>query len=117
MLKTAKAKRAVAVPHVKKDDNVVILSGEGRKKQGRVLQVNRAKGTVVVEGVNYVKRHQRPNKKLGKGGILQKEAPIALGRVGLLCGKCNKVTRAKIQVLNNELSRVCGLCQEPIGRK
>ncbi len=117
MLKTVKRKRAVERPHVKKDDQVVVLLGEDAGKQGRVLQVLPTKGKVVVEGVNYVKRHQRPSKKIGKGGILEKEAAIALGRVALLCGKCNKVTRAKVVVQNNETNRICRLCNEPIGRK
>ncbi len=117
MLKSVKAKRAVAKPHVKKDDTVVILTGEDSGKKGRVLQVKPDKGQVFVEGVNYVKRHQRPSKKIGKGGIIQKEGAIFLSRVGLLCGACNKVTRAVIVDQKGEKARVCKLCNEPIGRK
>ncbi|RCK78489.1 MAG: LSU ribosomal protein L24p (L26e) [Candidatus Ozemobacter sibiricus] len=117
MLKTVKARRSVAKPHVKKDDTVIILSGEDAGKKGRVLEVRPEKGQVFVEGVNYVKRHQRPTKKIGKGGIIQKEGAIFLSRVGLLCGACNKVTRAKIVDQQGELARVCKLCNEPLGRK
>ena len=120
MLKTVKAKRAIAHPHIKKDDTVVVLSGSDskpRKKTGRVLQVNPDKGMAYVEGINYVKRHQKPSKKIGKGGIIQKEGPIAISSLGLLCGKCNKVTRAKIVAHGDETSRVCVLCEEPLGRK
>jgi len=117
MLKTVKAKKAVAKPHVKKDDNVVILSGEDKGKKGRVLQVSRTKGTAFVEGVNYVKRHQRPSKKIGKGGIIQKEGAVSLSKIGLLCSKCNKVTRATFVVHGSETSRICTLCNEPLGRK
>ncbi len=117
MLKTLKAKRAVEKPHVKKDDTVVILTGDDAGKKGRVLQVNPSKGQAYIEGVNYTKRHQKPSKKIGKGGIIQKEGPVTLSRVGLVCSKCNKVTRATIVVQNGETSRICKLCNEPIGRK
>ena len=117
MLKSVKAKRAVEKPHVKKDDTVVVLCGDDAGKKGRVLSVNGPKGQVVVEGVNYCKRHQRPNKKLGRGGIVQKEGPIALSRVALFCTKCNATTRANFVQHESEMSRVCKACNEPIGRK
>ncbi|MBI3038715.1 50S ribosomal protein L24 [bacterium] len=117
MLKTLKLKKLVEKPHVKKDDTVLLRSGEGKGKKGRVLQVLSDKGMVVVEGFNYVKRHQRPSKKLGKGGILEKEGPISLGRVSLFCSKCNKTTRALFITHKTEKSRVCKRCDEPIGRK
>ncbi len=117
MLKTLKQRKAVAKPIVKKDDNVIILSGEDRGKKGRVLQVVASKGQAFIEGVNYIKRHQRPSKKIGKGGIIQKEGPVALSKVALLCTRCNKITRAHIVELKDEMSRVCALCNEPIGRK
>lgn len=117
MLKTVKQKRLVEKPHVKKDDTVVVIRGDEPGKKGRVLQVIPSKGMVVVEGVNYVKRHQRPSKKVGRGGIIQKEGPIALGKVALFCSKCNNETRATFVTHNTETSRICKLCKEPIGRK
>ncbi|MBF0500110.1 MAG: 50S ribosomal protein L24 [Candidatus Riflebacteria bacterium] len=117
MLKTVKARRAVEKPHIKKDDTVIVIAGDDTKKKGRVLQVLRLKGMVVVEGVNYVKRHQKPSKKIGRGGIVQKEGPIAISRVALFCGKCNSNTRAKFVSHETEVSRVCKECNEPIGRK
>jgi large subunit ribosomal protein L24 len=117
MLKSVKAKREVLKPHVKKDDTVLVTRGEDAGKKGRVLQVLPVKGMVVIEGVNYVKRHQRPSKKIGRGGIIQKEGAIAIGRVALFCTKCNSETRATIVAHSNETSRICKLCKEPIGRK
>lgn len=117
MLKTVKMKRAVKKPHVKKDDNVLILIGEDAGKQGRVLQVLPTKGQCVVEGIHFVKRHTRPSKKIGKGGIVQKEGAIALSRVALYCSSCKCETRATFVVHQSETSRICKLCKEPIGRK
>lgn len=117
MLKSVKMKRAVEKPHVKKDDTVVVLWGDDSGKKGRVLSVKPTKGLVVVEGVNFVKRHTRPSKKIGRGGIVQKEGSIALGKVALYCSKCNNETRAVFVSHQSETSRICKLCKEPIGRK
>jgi len=117
MLKTVKRKRAVKKPHVKKDDTVKVLRGDDRGKKGRVLQVLPSKGMVIVEGVHYVKKHQRPSKKIGRGGIIKKEGPISISNVALFCNNCNSSTRAIIVTHQNETSRICKLCKEQIGRK
>ena len=117
MLKVVKARRAVKSPHVKKDDTVLVLWGDDSGKKGRILEVNPGKGTCVVEGVNFVKRHMRPSKKIGKGGIVTKENPIPLSKVALFCSKCNDKTRATFTAHDKEISRICVVCKEPIGRK
>lgn len=117
MLKALKAKRVVEKPHVKKDDTVVVLSGDDAGKKGRVLAVEKSRGMATVEGINFIKRHQRPSKKIGKGGIIQKEGPINLSNLGLLCPSCNKLTHPTVIRHQDEKSRVCALCKEPIGRK
>ncbi|MBF0409881.1 MAG: 50S ribosomal protein L24 [Candidatus Riflebacteria bacterium] len=118
MKKNFNKARAVLKPHVKKDDMVVVLSGDDADKKGRVLQVHKKRGMVVVEGVNTISKHTRPSKKSGKGGIVKKEGPIALSSVALFCSKCNAVTRAQIVAhTNDEVARVCRTCREPIGRK
>jgi large subunit ribosomal protein L24 len=123
MLKSIKLRRAVEKPHIKKDDLVLVISGEdgpqGKNpgKKGRVLAVSPTKGTVVVEGVNFIKRHTKPSKSIGKGGIITKEGPIAISKVALFCSKCNSETRALFISHEKEISRVCKLCNEPIGRK
>lgn len=117
MNKKVKARRAVSKPHVKKDDQVVILSGEDKGKKGRVLSVNAKKGVAIVEGVNMIKRHTRPNKNVGKGGILEKEAPVALGKVGLLTPDGTGITHAKIVKQGTEKNRVCAKTNEALGRK
>lgn len=117
MHKKIKARRAVEMPHVKKDDHVVVLTGDDKGKKGRVLSVNKEKGTAIVEGINYVKRHTRPSKNVGKGGIVEKEGPIALSNLGLLSPDGSKLTRAKIIKQGEEKNRVCAVTNEPLGRK
>ncbi|NLM16259.1 MAG: 50S ribosomal protein L24 [Candidatus Riflebacteria bacterium] len=107
-------RRAVARPHVKKGDKVQIIKGEYKGKQGRVLAVFPKKGTAIVEGVNIIKRHTRPSKELGRGGIIEKEAPVALGKIALL-GPDGKFTRARIDKSSGEKNRVCAKTGEPLG--
>jgi large subunit ribosomal protein L24 len=117
MHKKTKARRAVAKPHVKKDDMVVILSGEDKGKKGRVLSVDAQKGQALVEGVNFIKRHTKPNRNMGKGGIVEKEGPVAISNLGLLTPDGSKLTSAKIVKQGDEKNRVCAKTDEPIGRK
>ncbi|MBU1106919.1 MAG: 50S ribosomal protein L24 [Candidatus Riflebacteria bacterium] len=117
MHKKIKARRAVAKPHIKKDDQVVVLSGDDKGKKGRVLSVTSEKGCAIVEGINFMKRHTRPSKNVGKGGIIEKEAPIAVGRLGLLTPDGSKLTHAKIIKQGEEKNRVCVKTNEPLGRK
>ncbi len=117
MHKKTKVRRGVEKPHIKKDDQVVILAGDDKGKKGRVLSVNAEKGTAIVEGVNYVKRHTRPSKNIGKGGIIEKEGPVAISKIGLLTPDGSKLTRAKIIKQGEEKNRVCATTNEPLGRK
>jgi large subunit ribosomal protein L24 len=81
--------------HVKKDDQVVILSGDEKGKKGRVLRTQPEKNRVVVEGVNYIWKHLRRSQQNPQGGRLQKEAPIQASNVMLVCGSCGEPTRVK----------------------
>ncbi|PKP52732.1 MAG: 50S ribosomal protein L24 [Bacteroidetes bacterium HGW-Bacteroidetes-1] len=78
--------------HVKKGDNVVVIAGDHKSEQGKVLIVNVEKLTAIVEGVNLVSKHTRPNTENPKGGILKKEAPIHISNLKILDGK-GKATR------------------------
>jgi large subunit ribosomal protein L24 len=69
---------------IRKGDRVVVLSGKGKGTQGAVTEVDHARDRVTVEGVNIVTKHQRPTAKLGRGGIVQREAPIHVSNVMLL---------------------------------
>ena len=67
--------------HIKKGDTVVVISGESKGQKGRVLTVNRDKDRAIVEGVNTVSKHTKPNAKSPQGGILKKEAPIHISNL------------------------------------
>ena len=98
---------------IKKNDNVLVIAGRDRGKRGRVLRVIPAKGRVVVEGVNFIKRHTRPNpQKNIKGGIVQREAPLEASNVQLVCPECSRPTRVGRQRLDDgKAVRVCRKCK------
>ena len=101
--------------HVRKGDTVLVITGKSAGKKGKVLSVIPDKGRVVVEGVNVVKRHTRPTRKMLQGGIMEKEAPIHSSNVMLFCGKCNAPTRVGKKLLENgEKVRICKKCGEAI---
>ena len=62
--------------HIKKGDTVVAIAGDDKGKTGKVLQVIPSKGTAIVEGLNFVKKHMRPTQENQQGGIVEKEAPM-----------------------------------------
>jgi len=87
---------------VRKNDMVVVQAGKDRGKRGRILRVVAAKNRVVVEGVNMIKRHTRPNpQKNVKGGIVEREAPIHASNVMLLDPDTNEPTRVGIKTLSD----------------
>lgn len=79
--------------HIRKWDQVIVISGEYKGQQGRVLEVNRAKQTAIVEGINLVSRHTKPNAKAPQGGILKKESPIHISNLNLADPSTGKPTR------------------------
>ena len=82
---------------IKTDDTVIVISGKDKGKTGRVLRVDREKGKVFVEGVNIVKRHQRPRPgSTDPGGVIEREGPIHVSNVMLLDPSDNKPTRVGI---------------------
>jgi large subunit ribosomal protein L24 len=97
---------------IRKGDNVFILSGRDAGKSGRVLSINPRKNTLVVEHANIIKRHTRPNpNKNIKGGIVEKEGPIHVSNVQIVCASCGKHTRiGKKTLADGSRSRVCKRC-------
>ena len=98
---------------VKKNDNVLVTAGRDRGKRGRVLRVIPEKGRVVVEGVNFIKRHTRPNPQRNiKGGIVEREAALAASNVQLVCPECAKPTRVGRKLLDDgRRVRFCVKCK------
>lgn len=104
---------AVTKLHVKKDDLVMIIAGKDKGKSGKILQVLPEKGRVTVENLNLIKRHTRPSQSNNEGGIIEKEAPIAISNVQLLCQSCNKPVRTGIKALEDGSKvRFCKKCNE-----
>jgi len=101
---------------IKKNDQVYILAGKDRGKTGRVLIVHPKDGKVVVEGVQIIKRHTRANPQRNiKGGIIEKESPVDLSNVALVCKNCGKHSRLGIQVLGDGRHvRSCKKCGNTI---
>ena len=92
----------MAKARIKKNDIVAVISGKDRGKRGRVLRVTAAKGTVMVEGVNIVKRHTKPNPQRNvKGGIVDREAPIHISNVAPIDPESDRPTRIGSKVLGD----------------
>lgn len=103
---------------IKKDDVVTVITGKYVGKSGKVLKVFPDTGKLIVEKINFVKRHTKPSQKVQQGGILEKEAPIAVSKVMLICNKCGKTTRVKIGSLpDGKHVRICKKCSEMIDEK
>jgi large subunit ribosomal protein L24 len=98
---------------IHKDDRVIVLSGDDRGKEGVVLKVDAKKGKAIVEGVNFVKRHQKPTRTTPQGGILEKEGPVDMSNLTVICGKCNAGVKTKtFELSDGRKVRACKKCGE-----
>ncbi len=107
---------------LKRDDTVKVISGRDKGKTGRVLRVDRDTSRILVEHVGMVKRHTRPNPaKQIKGGIAERESPIAASNVLIVCPGCNKAVRMAhhVDVVaggKNRRTRVCRKCGQTLDK-
>jgi len=102
---------------IKKGDLVEVISGKDKGKRGKVLRVIPKENKVIVEGVNVVKRHQRPNPRMREGGIVEREAPIYVSKVMLVCPNCGQRTRVGFKILEDGRKvRYCKKCGEIIDK-
>lgn len=92
---------------VKVNDNVLVLTGKYKGKQGKVLKADPKAGTVIVEGVNIVSKHEKARKANETSRIVTEEAPIDVSNVEVVCDKCGKATRVKHAVVDGKKVRVC----------
>ena len=100
---------------VKKGDTVMVIAGRERGKTGKVLSLHPAGGKLTVEKLNVIKRHTKPNQKTRQGGIIEREAPIAISNVMFLCGNCNRPVRVGIKALEDgRRVRICRRCKEVV---
>ena len=99
---------------IKKDDRVTVIAGRDKGKVGKVLKVNPEKGTALVEKVNMIKRHTKAGAtKTGQGGIVDKEAPVHISNLKLLCPKCTEPTKVGMKRLDDGQNvRYCKKCDE-----
>ena len=98
----------------RKGDMVKVLAGKDKGKNGKVLTVFPEKDRIVIEKVNMIKKHKRPDQKT-KGGVVEKEGSVPISKVGLLCNKCNTAVRIKSKVLEDgKKVRLCSKCNDVI---
>ena len=102
---------------IKRDDLVLVIAGKDKGRRGKVLRVYPKDNRVMVDKVNVVKRHQRPT-QTHQGGIIEKEAPIHLSNVMLICPKCGEPTRVGYKFLQDGRKvRSCKKCGEIIDKE
>ena len=105
----------MVIMRIRKGDTVKVRTGRESGKTGKVLKVIGKKESALVEKLNMVKRHSRATQKAPEGGIVEKESPINLSNLMLVCGRCRKATRVKTKVVEGRKRvRVCRHCGEII---
>jgi len=104
----------MTLSRLKKGDTVKVLAGKDKGKTGKIIKVIPENERIVVEKVNFIKRHKRPDQKT-KGGVLEKEGSLHVSKVALLCNKCNKGVRIRNKILENGSKvRMCSKCNDVI---
>jgi len=100
--------------HIKKNDTVKVISGKERGRKGKVLRILSEKDAAFVERLNFVKRHMRAGGQAGQqGGIVEKEAPISLSKLMVVCPSCSKPSRTGLKTLESGAKvRFCKRCKE-----
>lgn len=104
---------------IKVGDQVMVLSGKDRGRQGKVIEMIPKEGKLVVEGVNITKRHIRPTRRGQESGIVEREAPVYVSNVIIICPRCGKRTRVGMKIVKKALKkeeklRFCKKCGEII---
>lgn len=104
--------------HIRKNDQVVVITGKNIGKRGKVLRVIPSRQRAIVERVNMVKRHTRPNPSQNiKGGIVEREASINVSNLMVICSECDRPTRSRHKLLaDGRKVRVCHRCEGVIDK-
>ena len=98
---------------IKKNDTVVVIAGKDKGKAGKVLKVFRTDSKVIVEGVNFVKKHVRRTKEDQQGGVIHRESPVHISNLLIFCKRCNRGTKVGFSILKDGTkSRFCKKCNE-----
>lgn len=99
---------------IKKGDQVLIISGKYRGKKSKILRVFPKERKILVEGVNLVKKHQKPKRTGEKGQIVEMPSPIDVSNAKLICSKCGKAARAGYKMVEGKKYRICKKCGKEI---
>lgn len=100
---------------IKKDDKVRVISGEYKGVEGVVLKSFPEKNKVIVEKVNFIKKHQRPTQQNPSGGVIEMEAPISASNVQFICPKCGKPSKIRMKILEDKSRiRYCTTCGDMV---
>ncbi|NLI82565.1 MAG: 50S ribosomal protein L24 [Deltaproteobacteria bacterium] len=101
--------------HIRKNDTVMVTAGKDKGKSGKVMRIIPKKDRAIVEKLNMIKRHMKPSQQNRQGGILEREAPIHISNLMLVCSKCTDPTRVGYRILeDNRKVRFCKKCNEVI---
>lgn len=101
----------------KKDDKVLVIIGEDKGKKGKIVRIFPKKMEVIVEGVNFLKKHSKPTQKVPQGGIVKQEGTLHASNIRLICNKCNKPTAiSRERIKEGKRVRVCKKCGEIIDK-
>jgi large subunit ribosomal protein L24 len=100
---------------IRKNDNVLVVTGKDKGKRGRVRFAYPKKDRVLVEGVNFIKMHSRARAQMSQAGIVEREAPIDVSNVMLVCSRCNRPVRIGFRKLEDGRKvRICRSCGEVV---
>jgi len=100
---------------IRKNDTVLVIAGKDKGKKGKVRFTHPKDGRVLVEGINFIKRHTRAMRQVRQAGIIEREESINVSNVMLLCSKCNHPTRIGFHFLEGgKKVRICQVCHEVI---
>ena len=100
--------------NVKKDDVVIVLSGDDKGAKGKVIATSPEEGKVIVEGVNIIHKHVKARRQGETSGIVDAEGAIYASNVAVYCSKCDKGVRTKVQIVDGKKIRVCAKCGKEI---
>lgn len=98
---------------LRKEDQVQVIAGKDKGKQGKIVRIDRDKGRAIVAGVNMVKKAQKKRKQTDRGGIIEIEAPIQISNIMIVCRKCGP-TRIGYKIEGGAKKRVCRKCGEAL---
>jgi len=111
--KSVDKRRTVA--HIKRDDEVIVVSGDDKGKRGKVLEVAPKEGKILVDGINIVSKHVKPRRQGQPGGIIKAAGPIYACKVLLYCSRCGKGVRTKHKISDdNKKTRICAQCEDEL---